>query len=116
MIATANSKVNNKIWVITNIGISNEINLGPIFPNKVNNKCPAIILAVNRIVNVNGRITFLIVSIQIINGIKIVGVPWGTRWENIWFVLLIQPKIINDSHRGKANVKLSIKCLVPVKI
>jgi len=46
-----------------------------VFPNKVNNKCPAIILADNRTAKVPGRITFLIVSIRTIKGIKTGGVP-----------------------------------------
>jgi len=44
-------------------------------PNKVNNKCPAIILAVRRIANVRGRMINLIDSIKTIKGIKINGVP-----------------------------------------
>ena len=50
------------------------------------------------------------------NGIKIVGVPCGTKWVNIWFTLLIHPKTIKDIHSGSANVRFNIKCLVPVKI
>ena len=61
------------------------------FPKRVINKCPAIILAVSRTANVPGRITFLIVSIHTIKGIKIAGVPWGTKWANICWVWLIQP-------------------------
>lgn len=66
-------------------------NLVPVFPKRVSSKWPAIMLAVNRIANVPGRITFLIVSIQTIKGIRTGGVPWGTRWANIWIVLLIHP-------------------------
>lgn len=65
--------------------------IGPVFPNKVISKCPAIILAERRIANVPGRIMFLIVSIQTINGIKIAGVPIGTKWVNMCWVLLIHP-------------------------
>lgn len=64
---------------------------GPVFPNKVINKCPAIILAVSRTANVPGRIILLIVSIHTINGIKIPGVPWGTKWQNMCWVLFIHP-------------------------
>lgn len=116
MIATAVSRVNSKICLIKRIGNNKEFNFGPIFPSKVRSKCPAIILAVSRIVNVRGRIIFLIDSIQIINGINIIGVPWGTRWINIFFVLLIHPNNINLSQIGKAIVKFKTKCLVPVKI
>ena len=80
-------------------------NVDPLFLNSVNNKCPAIIFAVNRIANVPGRIIFLIVSIHTINGIKILGVPNGTRCLNILFVLLIHPYKMNLSHNGKERVK-----------
>lgn len=53
--------------------------LGPVFPRRVINKCPAIILAANRTAKVPGRITLLIVSIHTINGIRTAGVPWGTK-------------------------------------
>lgn len=64
---------------------------GPVFPRSVINRCPAIIFAANRTAKVPGRIMFLIVSIHTIKGIRIGGVPWGTRWANIWVVLLIHP-------------------------
>jgi len=51
----------------------------PLFPSRVNKKCPAIIFAVRRTVNVPGRIRLLIVSIIVINGISRVGVPWATK-------------------------------------
>lgn len=53
------------------------------FPNKVINKCPATIFAINRTESVIGRITLLIDSINTIKGIKAEGVLWGTRWANI---------------------------------
>ena len=56
---------------------------GPLFPNSVNNKCPAVMFAVKRTASVPGRIRFLIVSIITINGINMVGVPWGTRCSNM---------------------------------
>jgi len=49
-------------------------------------KWPATILAISRTARVRGRITFLIVSISTMNGIKRVGVLWGTKWANINFV------------------------------
>lgn len=116
MIDTVDSRVNKIIWIIIKRGIFISIILGPIFPNNVNNKWPAIIFAVNRIVNVIGRINLLIVSIKTIKGIKIFGVPWGTKWINIWLVILIHPNIISLSHKGKANDKLITKWLVLVKM
>jgi len=73
---------------------------GPLFPSSVNNKCPAIIFAVRRTANVPGRIRFLIVSIITINGISIVGVPWGAKFSNIWLVFLTHPNNINLIHKG----------------
>jgi hypothetical protein len=48
---------------------------GPLFPNRVNSRCPAIMFAVRRTANVPGRIRFLIVSMTTMNGISIDGVP-----------------------------------------
>lgn len=88
---------------------------GPVFPKRVIRRWPAIILAESRTARVPGRITFLIVSIHTINGIKTGGVPWGTRCANILIVLLIHPKIMNLSQRGRANVSVIVICLVLVK-
>lgn len=88
----------------------------PVFPNNVNKRCPAIIFAESRIANVPGRMMFLIVSINTINGIKIVGVPWGIRWINICFVLLIHPKSMKPNHKGNARERVIVICLVLVKM
>lgn len=61
------------------------------FPRRVMRRCPATIFAISRTERVIGRITFLMDSISTINGIRAVGVLWGTRCANIWFVLLIHP-------------------------
>ena len=53
-----------------------EIIIVPINDNK---RCPAIMLAVNRNVNANGRIIFLNNSIITIIFISIIGVPTGTK-------------------------------------
>lgn len=89
---------------------------GPVFPRRVINKWPAIMLAASRTARVPGRIIFLIVSIQTIKGIKIGGVPWGTRWARRWIVWLIHPYNINLNHNGKAKVNVKIRWLVLVKI
>lgn len=93
MIETASSRINNAICDNNKILImvTEFINIGPVFPRRVNNKWPAIIFAAKRTDSVSGRIKFLIVSIHTINGIKIGGVPWGTKWANICCVLLIHP-------------------------
>ena len=61
--------------------ISREIRVedkeGPVLPKRVSNRWPAIILAARRTAKVPGRITFLIVSISTMNGIRAPGVPCG---------------------------------------
>jgi len=52
----------------------------------------------------------------IINGINMVGVPWGTRCSNMWLVFLIYPNSTNLSHRGRAKFSVSVRCLVLVKM
>lgn len=64
---------------------------GPWLPRRVKRRCPAIILAANRIANVPGRIMLLMVSIHTMKDIRATGVPWGTRWANIWLVWFIHP-------------------------
>lgn len=88
----------------------------PVFPKRVSKRCPAIIFAESRTARVPGRIIFLIVSIRTIKGIKTGGVPWGTKWANICFVLLIQPKNMNLNQRGRANDRVKVMWLVLVKI
>jgi hypothetical protein len=75
MIATADSNIKRRICVKISKLIINIDNIGPVFPKRVINKCPAIIFAANRIANVPGRIIFLIVSIHTMNGINTGGVP-----------------------------------------
>lgn len=77
--------------------------------------CPAIILAARRTAKVNGRIIRLIVSINTINGIKTVGHPKGTRWENI-LLNFNHPIIIKLNHIGKAKEKVILICLVRVNV
>lgn len=55
--------------------------------------CPAIILAVNRIFKVIGRIQKLIISIINMNGIRIVGVLIGMRWIKKFFFFLKRIRI-----------------------
>lgn len=115
IIDTLNSRINNKIWIIIIIIV---IKIGLIADclNRVNNKWPAIILAVKRIASVHGRIKFLIVSINTINGIRKEGVPWGIIWLNIWFILLNHRNINNENHIGNDIDIAKIKCLELVKI
>jgi hypothetical protein len=73
-------------------------------------------LAERRTVKVPGRITLLIVSIKTIKGISTLGVLKGTKWANMWFILLIQPNNMKANHKGAAKDKASTKCLELVKI
>jgi len=114
--ATADSSINNKSCVKIKIEIKIVEREFPVFPNKVNSKCPAIMLADSRTASVPGRITFLIVSINTIKGISTEGVPCGTKCANICLVLLNHPYIINLNHRGKAKERVIVIWLVLVKI
>jgi len=116
MKATAVSKINNASWIKIKIEINRRDMEDPVFPNKVKIKWPAIMLADKRTAKVPGRIIFLIVSIQIIKGIRMEGVPEGTKCVNMWLVLLIHPKNIKVSHRGRDTESVRIKCLVLVKM
>lgn len=116
MIATADSSINSIICALISSLNKGKFRWGPVFPNSVNNKWPAIIFAASRTAKVPGRIKFLIVSIHTMNGIRMGGVPCGTKWANICCILLIQPKIINLNHRGNAKVNVKDKWLVLVKI
>lgn len=114
--ATALSKVSNKICVNNN-PIKVRFEAAAVwFPRRVINKCPATMFAINRTDSVIGRITFLTVSIKTINGMRADGVPEGTKWANMYIVLLIQPNIINLNHIGRARVKVKVMCLDAVKI
>jgi len=65
-------------------------------------------LAHKRTDKVIGRIIFETNSINTIKFIKIKGVPIGTRWDNIFFVLLYQPKIIKENQNIKEIGKVII--------
>lgn len=108
MKATANSNIISPINIHMKIII--RVVLLQLLPKSLIKICPAIILALNRTAKDPGRIIFLIVSIITINGISIYGVPIGTKWENIWLVLLIHPYIINAIHIDRANDKENTRC------
>lgn len=85
-------------------------------PSRVRSKWPAIMLAVNRIDRVIGRMINLIDSIKTIKGIKIGGVPWGVKWEK---KSLIKYQILNniiEIHTDNDNAIENLKCLEAVKI
>jgi hypothetical protein len=75
MNATAISKIIKRIWVLNIIERVIILSDCPEDPISDINKYPAIILAVNRIARVIGRIINLIVSISTMKGIRIRGVP-----------------------------------------
>ena len=116
MQATATSNNNNKYKLINKINRYIKVILDPWEPNNVNKRCPATILAANRIDKVNGRIIFLTDSITTITGIKNLGVPIGTKWQNKLLYWKIIDKIILPNHMGKAKFNVNDICLVLVKI
>jgi sugar phosphate permease len=72
------------------------------FLRRLNSKCPATMLADNRMANVRGRIIFLVISIITMKFNKAKGVPVGTICAIILLVLLYHPNIIIDVHINKA--------------
>ena len=84
--------------------------------SNLNNKCPAIILAANRIASVNGRIILLINSISTIKGISTLGVLKGTKWANDTSKFCEKAINICPTHKGKANDNVKTPCEDEVKI
>lgn len=82
MIATAYSR-EIKIIKTIELGINIMGVLAGILLSKQSKRCPAIILAVKRTDRVTGRMILLTVSIRTINDDSAIGVPLGTKWENI---------------------------------
>ena len=114
--ATADSNVNKRIWAMIR---ANKIKLEAAavwLPRRVISKCPATMFAINRTANVKGRMTFLIVSIRTIKGIKAVGVLWGTKCANIWFVVFNHPNIIKANQKGALIANVRAICLDDVKM
>ena len=115
MIDTANSRISKAIKA--GRVIRNKENIFSLrFDKRDRRRCPAIILAARRTERVIGRIIFLILSINTIKKDKAIGVPKGIRWQNILFIRFNQPKIINKIHIGRANVNVTERCLVAVKM
>jgi len=90
MIATADSNVNSKICLIIISESKDMARAGPVLARRVNKRCPATMFAISRTAKVPGRMMFLVISIQTINGIRGPGVPAGRRWANMCWVLLIK--------------------------
>jgi hypothetical protein len=85
--ATASSNIDN----IIDGGRRKIILFNLIFSiNSLNNKCPAIILAVSRTERVIGRMMDLINSIIVKIGINTKGLPVGIRCAIVFFVFFIQ--------------------------
>lgn len=79
MPATPSSKLIRANWALLRIGKIKILVADEALMSKDTSKCPAIILAANRIAKVNGRIKALIVSISTIKGISTEGVPLGIK-------------------------------------
>lgn len=73
-------------------------------------------LAQRRTDKVIGRIILETISIKTIKFINIKGVPIGTKWAIIFFLLFNHPKIIKDNHKTRAQGKVTNIWAVGVKI
>jgi hypothetical protein len=66
--ATAASRISKRICALISTVKSVCLIDGPLFPSKVNNRCPAVMFVVNHTANVPGRMKLLIVSMITMNG------------------------------------------------
>jgi hypothetical protein len=85
------------------------------FPRRDINKWPAIRLAVKRTHKVMGRIRLLTSSIITMKFIKGTGVPWGSRWESMWLVFFVHPKVMMVSHVASERGRVIGRCAVGEK-
>ena len=69
-------------------------------------RCPATILAANRMARVMGRIKDLMVSMTTIKGINNTGVPLGIKWTSELEVLCNQENMKVANHKGSAKAKV----------
>jgi hypothetical protein len=47
--------------------------------------------------------------------IKGTGVPWGRRWESIWLVFFVHPKVIMVNHAVSERGRVIGRCAVGEK-
>jgi len=114
MHATAISNIVNAVCEI-NKGKNLIKEFNPL-PANLNKRWPATMLAINRIARVIGRIKILIDSINTIKGIKITGVPLGTKWAKETPGEVTHPYATIPTQRVIDNLSGRIRCLVGVKI
>lgn len=114
MQATANSRHSSIVNPAISPARRPVLKATPWEPKRVNKRCPATMLAASRMANVPGRIIFLTVSIITITGIKVPGVPAGTRWANILLYWFFIDHTILPSQIGRAKDSVNTMCLVPV--
>lgn len=116
MQATADSKTVKVIGIGMHAIAARGVIVMMAFPSNVIRRWPAIRFAVNRTHKVIGRMMLLTVSIITMNIIKAPGVPWGTRWDNMWFVFLDHPNIISDNQNTNDKGNVVVRCEVGEKI
>jgi len=116
MHATADSKIVRVSGIAKAILLDKIFNDIRAFPNKDMRRWPAMRLAVRRTHKVIGRIIFLTSSIMTINIIKVPGVPWGTKWDNMWFVFFNHPNSIKESQNVKDKGRVTVRWEVGEKI
>ena len=80
-------------------------------PTRLRTMWPALMLAANRNERVRGRTIILVVSIRTRNGFNQSGAPSGRKWAIEAFMFLENLDIIIDSHRGRPNLRVKIRCL-----
>ena len=112
---TPNSNKSKTLWKINEFKNPNILNI-LILDKRLIIKCPAIILAANRIANVKGRIKWLIISIITIKGAKYSGLPWGTKWAALFLKFFVHPIIKKDIQKVIPNPKVTNGWAVKVKI
>lgn len=112
MQATADSRIVKIMGVSKATGINKALIDIREFPNKDIRRCPAIKFAVKRTHRVMGRIRFLVNSIRTINDMSAPGVPWGNRWDSMWFVFFIHPNVTMASHLTKDKGRVTTRCEV----
>lgn len=81
-------------WVLTRLKVARL--------TMVMSRWPAVMLAVSRTPRASGRISMLIVSIIIINGISAVGEPSGSMWARVVVGFFVIPVRTVANQRGAA--------------
>ena len=115
-IATANSRTVSRTGIINVIRAVVVLFISVSVAPPINwiNKCPAVMLAVNRMARATGWTKRLMVSIITSIGISGVGVPCGKKWASDALVLLRKPVVTAPAQRGMVMPKFIDSCVAGV--